>query len=120
MKHIKPALLLLFIGFVIVALPDNGVRLFSWSEKHGPSVQDAIGLLLLLAAEGMLLWDTWRQRKRVIKHFSPGGLFTGTTLFCTGLALTIAAVLHDAGLWWVPGILLMVFVQAFVFYIALK
>ena len=120
MKRTKPALLLFFIGLIILALSDNDAPLFSTHGKHGPSVQDAIGLLLILAAYALLVWSTWTHRRRIMRHFGAGSLLTGTALFCTGLALTIASVVQDAGLWWVPGIVMMIFVQAVVFYIALK
>lgn len=112
--------MLLLTGFLVVALPDNDVRLFSLSEAHGPSWQDAVGLLLIFSAELVLFGKVWQQRSRVVHTLGVTKLVAGTFLFSLGLALVIASVINNAGSWWVLGIVLMVLVQVWVFYIALK
>jgi hypothetical protein len=37
------------VGVVIVALPDTGPRIVSFSEAHGPSLLDGIGSILVIA-----------------------------------------------------------------------
>ena len=43
--------LLLFVaGLIVLLLPDNGNRILTLNEKHGPSLQDLIGLGMMLIA----------------------------------------------------------------------
>ena len=47
--HLKRIILMLTLiaaGILIVALPDSGKRIFSISRDHGPTLQDAMGLVL--------------------------------------------------------------------------
>lgn len=45
----KWILLILFIaGLIILLLPDKGEPIIALNKKHGPSLQDLIGLLLML------------------------------------------------------------------------
>jgi hypothetical protein len=49
MTNKKWILLLLFIaGLIILLLPDQGKPVIVLNKKHGPSLQDLIGLLLML------------------------------------------------------------------------
>lgn len=112
--------LLIGTGSVIVALPDNNNRIFSLSKAHGPSFQDAIGLLLILLAYGILVAKAWRRRARVLSfrssRFFPAALF----FFGLGHGLIIASVLHDYRWWWVPGTVILVLCQGVLFYLAFK
>ncbi len=47
-KSFWVVLLLLIGGMVIVLLPDSGKRLFSFNKDHGPSLQDTIGICLII------------------------------------------------------------------------
>ena len=55
-------------GLVLVALPDDGPRLFSLSDAHGPSALDSAGLVLVIAAWLVLLTPAWRRRHLIIRH----------------------------------------------------
>src|SRR5687768_16251474 len=45
----KWTLLILFIaGLIILWLPDSGKRIVELNKNHGPSIQDLIGLVLML------------------------------------------------------------------------
>jgi len=49
MTNKKWILLILFIaGLIILLLPDKGEPVIELNKKHGPSLQDLIGLLLML------------------------------------------------------------------------
>lgn len=114
------SLAILIIGGIIVILPDNDVRLFSFSEGHGPSIQDAIGLFLVLSSYAFLLHSVWLKRA-YLKAFQSSGLFRlGLFLGGLGLGLIIASVANDHLFWWVYGSLILAGVQVPVFYIALR
>jgi hypothetical protein len=113
-------LLVISIGIVIVALPDSDARLFSISKEHGPSLQDAVGLILILLPYVILLMHAWRQREKVLKHKNSKWFKTSLFLFGLGSGLLIASVLSDYSYWWVYGIILLVGIQAIAFYLALR
>ena len=113
-------LLLLWLGFAIVALPDNNSRLFSLSTEHGPSLQDAIGLLLMLLAYSVLLVKAWRRRAKVLAYRSSRSFPAALFLFGLGHGLIIASVLNDYKGWWVVGTAILVLLQGVAFYLAFK
>jgi uncharacterized membrane protein YidH (DUF202 family) len=113
-------LLLIAAGFVIVALPDSGKRLFSISKDHGPSVQDATGLILILIAYGWFVKEAWKRRERILKYKHLISFRIILFLFGAGLGLIIVSVVNDYGYWWIYGAILLALIQAIIFYIALK
>jgi uncharacterized membrane protein YidH (DUF202 family) len=113
-------LFMILIGIVIVALPDSNVRLFSISKEHGPSLQDAIGLVLVLIPYAILVTQAWRQREKVLKYKNSKWFKTSLFLFGLGTGLLIASVLSDYNYWWICGIILLVGVQTIAFYLALR
>jgi hypothetical protein len=102
-------LALLIAGAVVVALPDDDERLFSFSETHGPSRLDAVGIVLLLAGWGVLLGVLWRGRDRLLRR---GWLIVGGLVFAIGAGVLAGAIATDAGWWWLLGAALMASVQA--------
>lgn len=120
MSQIIVLLLLFLVGFVIVALPDSDIRLFSISKDHGPSLQDAIGLVLILFAYTCLVVKAWKQKDKVWKYRSSIFFTAGLFLFSLGLGILIISILNDYKFWWVCGSVLMVMPQAAVFYLTLK
>jgi len=120
MKKIGLMLFLIAIGFVIVALPDADERLFSISRDHGPSLLDAIGLVILLIGHAGLVMEAWKHREKVFQYKHSVYFRTGLFLLGAGLVLVLVSVLNDGGHWWILGVALLVFVQAVFFYIALK
>jgi hypothetical protein len=57
-------MLMVAIGFLIIALPDSDNRLFSVSENRGPSLLDAAGLTLALLPwliMGVTAVSQWRK-----------------------------------------------------------
>lgn len=120
MNKIRVLLIIILIGFVIVVLPDSDTRLFSISKDYGPSLQDAIGLVLILFSYTLLVIEAWKQKEKVLKYKNSAAFKTGLFLFGIGHGLIIASVINDYKYWWVYGIILLVALQIAVFYIALK
>ena len=111
---------LMIFGFMIVALPDSNKRLFSISRDHGPSLVDAIGLVILLLGYAGLVTEAWKRRERVLQYKKSGYFRAGLLVSAAGLVLLLVSLLNDYGDWWVFGVVLLVLVQAMFFYIALK
>ncbi|MEI9912359.1 MAG: hypothetical protein WDO71_23520 [Bacteroidota bacterium] len=77
MNKIRVLLIIILIGFVIVVLPDSDTRLFSISKDHGPSLQDAIGLVLILFSYTLLVIEAWKQKEKVLKYKNSAAFKTG-------------------------------------------
>jgi uncharacterized membrane protein YidH (DUF202 family) len=116
MNKVRVLLFLILIGFVIVALPDSDIRLFSISKEHGPSLQDAIGLILILFSYIWLVIEAWKQKEKVLKYQDSTVFKMGLFLFGVGHGLIIASVINDYKYWWVYGIILLIVLQIAVFY----
>lgn len=96
-------------GLVIIALPDDDVRLFSISGRHGPSAVDTIGIMFILVAWVVVLVVIWRGRQRL-----PRGRvwhILGWSSVVVGTAITAWSVLGDHGSWWVLGVALLAGLQ---------
>jgi len=112
-------LILITAGIAIVALPDNGVRLFSISNDHGPSLQDAIGLVLVFVGYGWFLIQVWKQRAKILQYKNRFSFKLIPPLLVIGIALIIVSVVNDYGYWWVCGAIILIILQSIIFYIAL-
>lgn len=93
------------VGAVIVALPDQGRRLISLSDTHGPSWLDAVGIVFLVAGWGVFVSVLWRARER-IRH-----RLVLAAVAVVGAAVLAWSISQDAGAWWVVGVALLAFVQ---------
>ena len=113
-------LLGMVIGFIIVALPDSDERLFSLSEDHGPSLLDAIGLVVLITSYLLLVREAWKNREKVRPFSRSTPFYVGLFLGGLGLGLIIASVGNDYEGWWIWGIVLLNMVQLPLFYVAFK
>lgn len=113
-------LLLIVAGFVIVALPDNNERLFSISKEHGPSLQDAFGLLLIMVGYIGLLQKVWRRKEKILAYRQTKTFQLCLFILGLGCGLLIASVAGDFRQWWVVGAGVLVVVQAVAFYKALR
>lgn len=95
------------VGAGVVALPDDGKRLVSLSETHGPSLLDALGVTILLVAwlpVPMLLWRT-----RAVLRCTAGALCAIAAL--TGAAVLAVTIARDLGNGWVLGAAVLVAAQ---------
>lgn len=111
MKRMLPiALLTMLAGSVIIALPDTGPRLFSFSAEHGPSLTDAVGIVVLLGGFALIPLRLVRRRAAVAAALvaSPSRLAALAFVFGTGLGLLVASVFSDFWWWWLIGGLLQV------------
>lgn len=100
------------IGGAVIALPDDGPRLFSISDAHGPSAVDAAGIAVLLGGWLFFLAALF-QRRSALQHqlaSRPANLFAP---FAIGLSigLVVASVAGDFGGWWIVGAVLLVGAQ---------
>lgn len=93
------------VGALIVMLPDDGRRVFSLSEGHGPSIQDSIGIALLLFGWVVFLIRLIRSRASI---WRPPILLVAA--IASG-ALLVWSVASDAGNWWMLGALALVALQ---------
>jgi hypothetical protein len=113
-------LLLFLIGLVIVILPDNNARIFSFSKDHGPSLMDIIGLAILFCPYIYIFIIAWKKRQNLKTYQNTTAFKLGSILFVLGLALVIISVVNDYGNWWLLGAAIMLVWQAIIFYLVLK
>jgi uncharacterized membrane protein YidH (DUF202 family) len=113
-------LILIIAGIVIVALPDRGQRLFSISRDHGPSMQDAIGLILVFIGYAWFLVQTWRRREKLFQYKNRPSFRLIPLFVVLSIALIIVSVINDYGYWWICGAIILAVLQSIIFYIALS
>jgi uncharacterized membrane protein YidH (DUF202 family) len=112
-------LILIAAGIVIVALPDSGQRLFSISRDHGPSLQDALGLILVFIGYGWFLKQAWTRKEKILQYKDRLSFRLIPFLLVIGIALIIVSVINDYGYWRVCGAAILAILQSIIFYIAL-
>ena len=87
MTNKKWILLLLFIaGLIILLLPDQGKPVIVLNKKHGPSLQDLIGLLLMLIS-----WFV--SCIVVVKKWKEVRLKTGSRIFSLLILVYILSII---------------------------
>jgi hypothetical protein len=94
-------------GLAVIALPDSGARLVTFSDTHGPSAQDAVGLVLLLAAWLPVPVLLIRRRRSIPPRIWAGAGVTAAV----AVAALATAIRSDLEWWWAPVAVLLV-VQA--------
>lgn len=96
----------------MIALPDTGPRVLTFSAEHGPGAVDAVGAGLLLTGFGFLLTDIWQRRRAIVERFlnRPGQLVVQAFVAGLGTGLLVAGVFTDFWWWWLVG---SVILQAF-------
>jgi hypothetical protein len=102
MLNNKWVLLSLFItGLIIVVLPDSGKRVIAFNKSHGPSIQDLIGLGLVLISwlfGCMIVIRNWEKIKSKIGNRNFRLLTIIYLLAITGIILALV-VSTDLFLW---------------------
>ena len=95
-------LLILFIaGLIILLLPDASKPVIVLNEKHGPSLMDIIGLLLILTSwvlSCIVIARKWEKIKLKIPNPAFGSLLIIYILSITGIALSLLFT-SDMMLW---------------------
>lgn len=97
-------------GVFLIALPDTGPRLLSFSGAHGPGLLDTIGILLLVVGNSSVWRHLWHHRA-AFASLHPLWTFAAGV----GTGLVIASVLADFGAWWAIGTAILVAVQVLLF-----
>ena len=100
------------IGGVIVALPDDGQRLVTFSDAHGPSLLDAAGIALAIG--GWLVFvAAVLQRRPLLRSRLSGSRRAFIVPFIIGLGagLILASVVNDFTGWWIAGAAMLIGVQ---------
>jgi hypothetical protein len=95
------------IGIGILALPDAGPRLLSFSEQHGPTAVDLVGVAVLVAAWLPIAWLLWSQRLLLA---TSSGCASGSLALAGVVALCVTISL-DLGELWLGGVVLLVAAQ---------
>jgi hypothetical protein len=99
------------VGAAVVALPDRGPRVVSFSRAHGPGVVDAVGIAVMLTGWVVFLVALWRRRQRIaLRANTPRGLAVAFVLGL-GAGLVVASVAADVSYWWVIGVACLVGAQ---------
>jgi hypothetical protein len=96
-------------GVALIVVPDTSPRIFSLSETHGPSLVDALGIVLLVSGWTILDLATWRRRGRL-------GLGSGVfalvgVIAAVAAGLVVWSVLGDHGAWWMAGAVILAAIQ---------
>lgn len=87
-------------GAFIVVLPDNGPRIFDISERHGPSLIDIIGLVLMMIPwTYMIVYALIKWRRVLFVLGRPAAALALAAAF-TGLMVTAVSVGRDGPYWW--------------------
>jgi len=88
-------LLLLIGGIVIVGLPDSGKRLFSFNKDHGPSIQDTIGICLIIIGWIWIVIRIISNRNQLFVRLGLFKLRLMALLIVAGGALITAGILSE-------------------------
>lgn len=102
------------VGVLVLAVPDDGPRLVSLSEVHGPSALDAVGILILLTGWAAFLAPLLAARHR-IDHAAAFAL-----VVFAGSVLVLWSVATDTGVWWVLGVGMLVAAQLVAAFLAIR
>ncbi|MFJ8580645.1 hypothetical protein [Micromonospora sp. NPDC093277] len=94
-------------GGLLLALPDSGPRLFSFSRTHGPSLVDLLGMVIAVVSWLPVVWLISRHRSAL-----RGGAGRGSAgLAVAGVVLLVVTIRGDLGLWWLAPVTLLVAAQ---------
>ena len=94
------------LGVAVLLLPDTGPRVFSFSETHGPSAVDVIGMSILVGAWFPTAALIWTGRSRLGSR----GRLLGVVA-AVGVGLLVATIAWDLAHAWVAAVVLLVGAQ---------
>ena len=97
------------LGVAVLALPDTGSRVFSFSEAHGPSAVDIVGILVLVAAWLPVAALIWRGRRALGRR---GCL--PAAMAAAGVALLVGTIALNVGPAWVAAVAMLLGAQILV------
>lgn len=94
-------------GALVIALPDDGPRLFSLSASHGPSAVDLLGIAIMIAAWLPVVLLLWTNRAALRGGWAAAaGLLGGIGALMLSIAIAV-----DAGSEWMIGASLLIVAQ---------
>ena len=93
------------IGVVIVGLPDSGPRVFTISERHGPSTVDIVGLVLIMIPWSYMIVYSIVKWRRVLYTLGRRVAAVAIGLALTGIAIIAVSLSRDTNTWWLGSIL---------------
>ena len=82
-------------GLLILFLPDNGKRFFSFNKDHGPSFQDVIGLVLIISVWIYWLKSIAEQRRKVYSTLKIQGVIILICMLIAGLVLIVIGLKNE-------------------------
>lgn len=94
------------LGVAVLVVPDTGPRVFSFSETHGPSAVDVVGISILVGAWLPTVALIWTGRSRL---GSRGGRLGVVAV--VGVGLLVATIAWDLGHAWVVAVAFLVGAQ---------
>jgi len=112
-KSFWVVVLLLIGGIVIVLLPDSDIRIFTFNMDHGPSLQDTIGICLIIIGWIWIVLRIIRHRYPLVVRLGMLKLRLMALLIIVGGALIAIGILSELNnlLW--TGIALSAFAYVF-------
>jgi hypothetical protein len=96
------------VGVAIVAIPDTGGRVVSFSDEHGPSAPDLLGVAILVGAWLPIASMLWRGRHSL----AAGDGRSCRVLALVGIAWLTVSIAFNLGDWWVLAVVILVAAQA--------
>jgi hypothetical protein len=96
------------IGVAVLALPDTGPRVVSFSAEHGPTMVDAVGIVVLVGAWLPIAWFLWTGRR----WFATSAGRACGAVALVGIVLLVVAIVFDLGPSWLVAVALLVVAQA--------
>lgn len=103
------------VGVALLALPDQGPRLVTFSEAHGLTVLDTAGVAMLLVGWIAMLRQASAGRRAAVAAAATPRSDRAAFVAGLGLGLVIASVFADFAGWWAVGAALLVAVQVVTF-----
>lgn len=95
------------VGVVVVALPDDDTRILAFSDAHGPSVVDGLGVVVLVAAWAPMAALLWSSRSAL--RGAPG--VGAAMLAFAGTVLLVVTIRRDTSAEWLVAVGLLVAAQ---------
>ena len=108
------------VGVTLIALPDRGPRLFSFSPAHGPSLVDGIGVVILVVGWLVPLRAIWKARAVLEARASRRGSWLAVFITGVGVGLLTASVFGQFEAWWAIGAVTLALVQVYAFVLATR
>ena len=97
-------------GAVLLALPDEGDRLVTFSEAHGLTLLDGVAVGVLVAGWLPAAAAGWR-REELVENVGRSTARGAVFMAGVGAGLVVASAFADFAGWWAVGALLLASIQ---------